>query len=210
MSRDSATADISTDDLPICNYASVLKKMDEDKQKYLEIVQKCEMLDDLPPRRLKKIEKPPKKAAPKKARAKRATRKATKPESSKKESKTEKTTGIKKPSYYHKVQEHKKKSPNEFLKKKAQSYEDHFLVNNSYEKMIETLKNAGTESIDFGMLWKLLPKNLEFENNRFSLEQNDKGLRSFIQSQKGHPFSADIDRFLQLLDDMASSEPQIL
>lgn len=190
--------------------------MNEDLKKYEEIVKRCENLDDLPPRRIKRLEK----AVPEKVeiRKPQVTRPG-KQRAAKKQPKVHKNNtldtkkpALKKPSFIHKALTPKdKKIPPETLRKKAHSFENQFMVNNSYEKMIAILKDSDKDTVDFGMLWKLLPKNLEYENKRFTFEQNDSELLSVMRSQKGLPFSEDIDRFLQQLDDsMASNGPPVI
>ncbi|EEQ41808.1 hypothetical protein EJF18_80006 [Clavispora lusitaniae] len=89
-----------------------------------------------------------------------------------------------------------------FVQKKVATFEQHVMIHNSYEKMIQMAKDlSASKKIDFGLSSRLLPKNLDKEKSRYTIE-NREGDKLLLEAEKrGALFSNDIDMFFRKLSD---------
>lgn len=90
------------------------------------------------------------------------------------------------------------------LKLKVRTFEDHLIVNLTYSDLIKAVKEDEGKTVDFGMLLNLFPKNLEYEKNRFSIEDKSE-FNTLLQRR--HSFSDDIDKFFRLLSENPATSP---
>lgn len=81
------------------------------------------------------------------------------------------------------------------------SFDHSIMTTNTYESLIRTIREKA-EDIDFGLLCKFLPKNLEAEKQRFHIDfEADQG----HIYPRGRLFSDDIDYFFKQLSDSIPS-----
>lgn len=96
------------------------------------------------------------------------------------------------------------------LSEKAVTFKEKVVTQNLYSALIEKIRDA-SDDIDYGMLWRLLPKNIEVEKNRFNVE-NEEGDKLLWKMQTA-AFSDDIDIFFRQISgrplDTAQSLPLV-
>jgi len=103
-----------------------------------------------------------------------------------------------------------KKAPIKPLSAKAITFENKVMAGNLYSELVEKIRDASND-IDFGMLWKLLPKNIDLEKEKFNVENKeaDKLLWKMLTAA----FSDDIDLFFRKISgwplDNAQSLPLV-
>lgn len=89
--------------------------------------------------------------------------------------------------------------------KEGQSFKHMITTENTYERLIETIRNK-SDDIDFGLLCNLLPKNIEYEKRRFhvnfDVDHSDLYPRGLV-------FSDDIDQFFKQLSDAVPKDENI-
>lgn len=88
-----------------------------------------------------------------------------------------------------------------------QNFDQKVVVENSYQDLIRAIKNGVKDSaIDFGMHWSFLPKNLDYEKQRFSFVDEEAVLEllkvwTTSTANNNTIFSDDIDLFFRALSD---------
>lgn len=96
------------------------------------------------------------------------------------------------------------------LSEKAVTFQEKVVTQNLYSTLMEKIRDA-SDDIDFGMLWRLLPKNIEVERSRFKVE-NEEGDKLLWKMQTA-AFSDDIDLFFRQISgrllDTAQSLPLV-
>lgn len=80
------------------------------------------------------------------------------------------------------------------LADKATSFQDKISLESLYDTMIEMVRDS-SKDIDFGMLLRLLPKNIELEKRRFQVENTE--AEKLLWNMQRAMFSDDIDMFFR-------------
>lgn len=86
-----------------------------------------------------------------------------------------------------------------------QSFEQLVSAENTYESLIETIRKRA-DDIDFGLLCHFLPKNLDVEKQKFSVDFEVDRSQLY---PKGFSFSDDIDNFFKQISGSSSKEDLI-
>lgn len=86
------------------------------------------------------------------------------------------------------------KLPAASLASRAVTFKEKVTTQNLYSSMVEKIRDASND-IDFGMAWRLLPKNIYQEKKRFSLENS--GADKLLWQMQTAAFSDDIDLFFR-------------
>lgn len=87
-----------------------------------------------------------------------------------------------------------KQFPLKSLRERAVHFEDKVVTQNLYSALVEKIRDA-SDDIDFGMLWRLLPKNIAVERASFNVE--NKEADKLLWTTQAAAFSDDIDLFFR-------------
>lgn len=87
-----------------------------------------------------------------------------------------------------------KQFPSKSLRERAVTFEDKVVTQNLYSALVEKIRDA-SDDIDFGMLWRLVPKNIAVERASFSVE--NKEADKLLWTTQAAAFSDDIDLFFR-------------
>lgn len=196
-----------TDDIAM-PFHRILTTMDKRSQelssdilKYNEIVSRSKDLEkDIPPKRGNWAEKPRRSARiVKKSRRRQSPRQKAK-EKKKPHRPAKDKKKLHRPAYsFTRVSVKREEgSENALMRAKAKSFEQQVITQNSYTDLIRIIRNQS--DLDFSMMCKLLPKNLDYEKERFRCD--NAGTEPLVSMMNASVFSNDIDQFFRQLSDV--------